>query len=463
MTLLETYIKFTKEWNLCFKQTRTLFRFIRQSLASLCTPGRKTITQAISFLCRDHLSWSSEYKLHSRSQWESEKLFQPIINKTVQYFSSNGFIAVAVDDTRMKKVGKKIPYAQYYRDPLSPPFHTNFIYGLRMLQASAILPLYKLAKGENTSPRGIPVRFTNVPVVKKPGKKATEAEKQNYLKMKKEHNLSIATLDILKDIRKSYDMAGAKDKPIIYACDGSFCNRTMVTAQLDRCYILARARKDAKLCFPANEGSRRIYSENKFTPENVRQDKSVSWKSSKVLSGGTYRKTKYKEVKNIFWQRGARNKPLRLVVIAPTPYKTTKNGKTYYRDAAYLLTTNMNISTQRLVQAYFDRWEIEVNHRDEKTILGVGEAQVRNPFSVLKQPAAIVASYSMLLLAALSCFGPHRKDSYLPLPKWRRKARRPSCQDMVNLLRKELTENKKCVSELDVDIDPIISLIKSAA
>jgi hypothetical protein len=123
----------------------------------------------------------------------------------------------------------------------------------------------------------------------------------------------------------------------------------------------------------------------------------------------------------------------------------------------------MNISTQRLVQAYFDRWEIEVNHRDEKTILGLGEAQVRNPFSVLKLPAAIVASYSMLLLAALSCFGPHRGGSYLPLPKWRRKARRPSCQDMVNLLRKELTENKKCVSELDIDIAPIISLVKSAA
>jgi hypothetical protein len=121
--------------------------------------------------------------------------------------------------------------------------------------SSATLPLYKLSKGENTSPWGIPIRFTNVPVVKKPGKKATEAEKQNYLKMKKEHNLSIATLNILKDIRKGYDMGGAKDKSIIYACDGSFCNRTMLTAQLDRCYILAERSQEQAFATDSNSSN----------------------------------------------------------------------------------------------------------------------------------------------------------------------------------------------------------------
>jgi len=29
-----------------------------------------------------------------------------------------------------------------------------------------------------------------------------------------------------------------------------------------------------------------------------------------------------------------------------------------------------------LIQYYFDRWQIEVNHRDEKSLLGVGQAQV---------------------------------------------------------------------------------------
>ena len=44
-----------------------------------------------------------------------------------------------------------------------------------------------------------------------------------------------------------------------------------------------------------------------------------------------------------------------------------------------------------LLQDYFDRWGIEVNHRDVKEILGVGQAQVWNEKSVSKVPALLVA------------------------------------------------------------------------
>jgi hypothetical protein len=44
-----------------------------------------------------------------------------------------------------------------------------------------------------------------------------------------------------------------------------------------------------------------------------------------------------------------------------------------------------------LLQAYFDRWGIEVNHREEKDILGVGQAQVWNEQSVSNVPALGVA------------------------------------------------------------------------
>lgn len=93
-----------------------------------------------------------------------------------------------------------------------------------------------------------------------------------------------------------------------------------------------------------------------------------------------------------------------------------------------------------LIQAYLDRWQIEVNHRDEKDILGVGQAQVFSPNSVPRQPAFAVATYSMLLLAGLLAFGPGRTSDYLQLPTWRRNANRPSALDMISLLRKETHE-----------------------
>jgi len=40
-----------------------------------------------------------------------------------------------------------------------------------------------------------------------------------------------------------------------------------------------------------------------------------------------------------------------------------------------------------------------------------------------------------LLVAALQLLGPGRGEEYLPLPKWRKKAKRASVLDMITLLR----------------------------
>ena len=97
--------------------------------------------------------------------------------------------------------------------------------------------------------------------------------------------------------------------------------------------------------------------------------------------------------------------------MAPTPYRKRKSSKLYYRQPAYLLSTDLRHSAPPLLQIYFDRWQIEVNHRDEKETLGVGQAQLWNIDAVPKQPALVVAAYSALLLAALQAFGTERGAS----------------------------------------------------
>ena len=81
------------------------------------------------------------------------------------------------------------------------------------------------------------------------------------------------------------------------------------------------------------------------------------------------------------------NKPRRLVVIAPVAYRPRKGSKLLYRQPAYLIRTDPDLSLERLVQYYLWRWDIEVNHRDEKQIIGVGQ---------------------------------HNASAVLPLPKWQR-------------------------------------------
>jgi hypothetical protein len=318
---------------------------------------------------------------------------------------------------------------------------------LRFLQASLLVPLHRMAQ---VSTRALPIRFEEVSRVKKPARRAPPEAWEQYRQANKQHNLSQSFVQMSGQLRQSLDEAGGREKILVLAGDGSFCNRTCMRARQDRTELIARARKDAVLCFRAADGSRRFYDTHKFTPEQVRQQEEQRWKETKVFYGGKRRKVRYKEVAVVYWQGGAGQRPLRLLVVAPTPYRKRKSSKLYYRQPAYLLTTDLNSPAKHLLQIYFDRWQIEVNHRDEKDTLGVGQAQLWNVNSVPKQPVLAVAAYSALLLASLLAFGAERGAAYAPLPKWRRRAYRPSCLDLITLLRKEMVEHPELLTELSL-------------
>jgi hypothetical protein len=445
--LLRHFLEIVLAWRDVFPQARTHRRSMRQALGSLVCLGRCTLSRIIWVNGGQDRSWSAEYFLHERCRWDEQQLFTPILERALSYCSGR-YVAVAVDDTRLRKTGRAIPHVFYQRDPLSPPFHVNLMLGLRFLQASLLLPLHRQA---NTSARALPIRFQEVSVVKRPGRKAPKEQWKQYRAAVKKHNLSQSMVAMMGSIREVLDVSGARRKKLLLVADGSFANRTVFTAVLPRVETIARCRKDARLCFPAPEGSRRFYGVEKFTPEQVRKDDSIPWRKAKLWYGGKRRKLRYKDVTRVYWQGGARRLPLRLLVLAPTPY----------RKPAYLLTTLLKDNVRTLVQAYLDRWQIEVNHREEKDTLGVGQAQMWNVNAVPRQPALSVAAYSALLLASLKAFGTERGSAYAPLPKWRRHAKRPSCLDLVTLLRKEMVEHPKMLASLG--LNPSYKALTSSA
>ena len=441
MNLLDFLLKHTRLWAFIFPQERSLERALALAFGILCGVGRRTITRAISFQGNTQKDWSADYKVFSRSPWEPRALFNPILEQAIQEQNLSR-IVLSVDDTRVWRNGKHVPQTQWHRDPMGPPFQTNLRWGHRFLQASLVLPLYE--QDPESSSRSIPVRFEMAPVVRKPGKKATEAQWKEYRHQKKEKNLSVQFVAMVREVRRRLNESGHLGKRMSVAADGSFCNRTVFQEdwEQENVSIVARARKDIVLCKRAPGQGRRFYGQTKFTPEMVRRRDSLAWwQTARIFHGGCYREVRYKELTNIYWQGGGKKRTMRLFVVAPVGYRTSKNGHKYYRKPACWLTTDLSTPAALLLQDYFDRWGIEVNHRDEKEILGVGQAQVWNEKSVSKVPALLVAMYSWLLLAGLTCYGPTRTAEYAPLPKWRRNARRPSCLDLVTLLRKQLAEN----------------------
>jgi hypothetical protein len=129
---------------------------------------------------------------------------------------------------------------------------------------------------------------------------------------------------------------------------------------------------------------------------------------------------------------------MRLMVIKAPGYRLRKGSKLLYREPAFLITTDLTTPAQELIAAYLARWEVEVNFRDEKTLLGVGQAQVRNPQSVSRTPAFLVACYSMLLWSSIRVYGDRRTEDFQRLPRWRGdEPARPSTRDLIRLLQQQ--------------------------
>ena len=131
---------------------------------------------------------------------------------------------------------------------------------------------------------------------------------------------------------------------------------------------------------------------------------------------------------------------LRVVVIEPVPYRANQQSKLERREPAFLICTDPDLPLSELLQVYLWRWDIEVNFRDEKTILGVGQAQVRSESSNQNAPALAVAAYAMLLLAAVKTYGAEGKPDTFQSPLWyrRKREKRATTNELINQLRYEL-------------------------
>lgn len=434
--LLGEFLKLLSGWSSVFAQKRTAIRAITHAIALSLVLGRRTITRAICIKGKAYgAGWNTEYKLFSRAPWEPMSLFGPVWQEFVQRYPDHPFVPVALDDTGIEKSGATIPNVRWMRDPMSPPFQTNLILGLRFIQAGLLFPHYR---EQDCPARSVPVAFKEAAHVKKPGKRATEQQKIAYRAAIKRQNLSVEGVKLIRQLREQADRAGMNQRPLLVPVDGSYCNRTVFKAEFDRTELLARCRKDAKLCLPALAGSRRKYDINCFTPEQVLADQSIPFQTAFVYLAGKWRHIRYKQIERIFWRRGAGQRPLRLIVVEAQPYRKTNSSRIRRREPSFLLTSSLDLGAEDLLQVYCDRWQIEVNHFEEKSVFGVGDAQVRAPLSVPRQPALAVAIYSMLLLAGLRAFGPGRTDDYHVLPRWRRRSKRASILDLLTLLRAEL-------------------------
>jgi len=452
MNLLETFDALLQAWPTVFAQQRTFQRAYHLSLGLLTSGPPHLTSAALCALGLQFRDWSAEYRVFSRSPWDPHQLFAPVFEHLPELLptSPSGPVLAALDDTVCKKTGRHIPGVSTARDPLSPPYHVNLCRALRFVQVSLLV-----APQDSTGPaRALPVRFELAPAVPKPKKDAPPEAWKTYRQQRKAHSLSQVAVAALTDVRQALDHGPATQaRPLLASGDGGYTNRTTLRRLPQRTAYIGRIRKDAKLYFPLPPsspgkapGRHKLYGAPAPTPEQVLRDESIPLQKIRCFAAGQVREMPVKVLGPLYWRKAGAALALQLVLIKPLGYRLRQGSKLLYRQPAFLICTDPLLDLPTLVQAYIYRWEIECNHRDEKSLLGVAQGQVRNPQAVPRLPQFQVAIYSLLLLAALLAYGFRRTAAFLPLPKWRRRSIRPSLLDLLNLLREQIVA-RACLSD----------------
>ena len=447
MNLLSAFDTLLQSWRVVFPQQRSFDRAYRLTFGLLACLREHRTSSAICTTGRQFLDWSADYRLFNRSPWGPRRLFDAVIDAAVAFLAADPMpIIVALDDTICRKTGRRIPGVSTWRDPQSPKFHTNLIPGLHFVQASLLV-----SQTQPGPARALPLRFEPAALPPKPKKNASDDERQQYKQQRKKCCLSNIAVGVIQSLRQAFNQRAATHwRTLLMVVDGSYTNRAVLSQLPLNTILLGRIRKDAKLCFPVLAGSLkkgrpRRYGSPAPTPEQILRDDSIPLIEVRAFAAGKLQTFKIKLVENLFWRKAGCDRPLRLLVIKPLGYRLRNRSKLLYREPAFLICTDLNIPVNTLIQAYVYRWEIECNHRDEKSFVGVAEGQVRNPKAVSRLPQFQVAAYSLLLLASLQAYGFDRSDDFLPLPKWRRKSIRPSIIDLLDLLRAQLL-GRSCAS-----------------
>ena len=411
-------------------------------LAHLLCTQRRTVTGLLNTLGRQQQDWSKAYRLY-REHVDSAAVFSPILDGVLELIAEGSPLVISVDDSHLRKTGQKVASAGWYRDPLGPPFHTNLMWSQRFIQLSATVPDPANPKRS----RMIPIAVEIISKLPKPARDASKEDVEHYEKIKALNSPGAHACRLLQRVREHLDSSSMHTKRIIWVCgDGDYSNSTLLPHLPSRTVYIGRTRTDLNLRSVPNQPKRRSagrprsYGKQLPTPEELRKDKTVAWEHLTICNGPKTTRVRYKRISQAKWHIAGEKAVVQVVVIAPLRYKKRKNGPWLYTKPAYLVCTDADMPVEQLIQAYFWRWGIEVNFKEEKQLFGAGQAQVRSASSVSTAPAVCIATYAALLLAGIRAYGFHSRPPSVTPPKWytRKNNSRVTSSDLIKQMHQEL-------------------------
>jgi hypothetical protein len=248
-------------------------------------------------------------------------------------------------------------------------------------------------------------------------------------------------------VRQQLDQAGRLAQRLLVLADGAYDTVGFWRSLPPQTMALVRTARNRRLRqLPpvyAGKGRRRKYGDVAPKPCEWLQSRQ-GWEQCLVLVRGRYIKHRY-QVHGPYLREQAAAHPLFLIVVGGASWKAGKREpKRVKREPAFYLVSALAVDGQwqlplpveQLLAYVWQRWEVEVAHREMKSGFGVGEKQCWNQHSAVLSVQWSVWVYALLLLAGYRAWG------WLGGPatptRWWRGARRWSLNTLWRSYRAEL-------------------------
>jgi len=393
--LLATFLKELHGLRTACQQDRPFQRLCGLALGASVNYGRQTLTQQLATLGVDD-DWSAFYRLFSTPRFDYDAVAHQLCTTALALVPETGPCVAAIDGTQIPRHSRTMPGTSYLYNPQSPPFKR----GIHRAQRSTHLALLTPQTSVGYS-RAIPLRFD--PAI--PAKGVRPAG----MAAAKEWEVGLAQLHWL---RAELDQAGRSDQCLLGLADSTWQHADVWAGLPERTTLLSGCRANRKLfALPAapsgQPGRPPLYGVRAPRPDAWLKSQR-GWKRQRLLVRGREIPVRYR-VAGPYLVEGAPAQPLFLIIVRGS---SPGRGKKARRARYWLVNAvaqngqwTLPYSVQTLLSWAWQRWEIEVTHRELKSGFGVGQSQCWSGVSALLAVQWQVAVYSLLVLAGYRCWG----------------------------------------------------------
>jgi hypothetical protein len=375
-------------------QQRTYLRVVSLVMAEMFAFSRHVITQLLMTLGLTEQDWSAWYRLFSQGRFDAQRASEVLFVETLRHVGEGEVYVVAGDGTQTARSSDTMEGVSWLRNPRNPPFRISIHHAQRWFNGSWLMP------AENGYSRAMPLRWLPA-FTEKSFRKLHEACKEWQ-----------AAVQYLQWLRSQLSCHGRAHQQILLLGDGSYDTVALWKALPERVTLLTRSAKNRALrhLLPPGAHGNRKYGERAPTPQAFWQRRS-GWKRTRLILRGHERDLQYR-VEGPFLRQGAPSVPLFLLIIRGQKY--TKHGQLKHREPVPYLVNAIRreagdwvlpLPIQTLIFWAWQRWEIEVCHRELKSNFGLGDKQCFNPRSAVVSVQWSAWVYALLLLAGYRAWG----------------------------------------------------------